>query len=71
MGKYITLKNILKGTPGEGAHPICVIKKLKDAGLLRDVLRFGPERYREEIIRFAEECKREGKIHGIYKLFHT
>jgi len=67
MGKYISFAPILEGTAGEGAHPICVIKKLKERGILVEAAR-NPSAYREQIIDAAVECKREGKLHGIYKL---
>jgi len=74
MGKFVTIAPILKGTPGEGAHPICVIKKLRERGLLDDVARYKdnpeamPEHLKRAVIEAGEECKREDKYHGIYKL---
>jgi len=74
MGKFVSLAPVLKGTAGEGAHPICVIKKLREKNLLDDVMRYRdnplamPEHLKKEVVEAAVECKREGKLHGIYKL---
>lgn len=67
MGKFITIAPYIKGTPGEGAHPICVIKKLAEWDLLDEVRR-NPAAYKEEIVKAATECVREGAYHGIYAL---
>ena len=67
MGKYITFAPVLEGTAGEGAHPICVIRKLKEKGILAEAAK-NPEAYKEQIIAAAVQCKKEGKLHGIYKL---
>jgi len=61
MGKYATLT---KDLPPEyrKAHPICVAKKVKELG-------YEPARAPKEVrIKAAEECIREGKLHGIHKL---
>ena len=47
------------------AHPICVAKKVREMGWTGDP-RMAPKDMR---MRAAEECIREGKLHGIAKLF--
>ena len=51
--------------PYKYAHPICVAKKLREMGWTGDP-RAAPQDMR---MRAAEACLREGKIHGIAKLF--
>jgi len=61
MGKYAVLT---KDLPPEyrKAHPICVAKKVKEMG-------YEPARAPKEVrMRAAEECIKEGKLHGIHKL---
>jgi len=61
MGKYATLT---KDLPPEyrKAHPICVASKVKKMG-------YEPATAPKEVrMRAAEECIREGKLHGIVKL---
>lgn len=63
MGRYATLTADL---PPEyhAAHPICVAKKVIAMGYSP---LSAPKNVREEA---AKECIQEGKLHGIYKLFH-
>ena len=63
MGKYATLTADLPPDL-KGAHPICVAKKLVERGYTPIN---APKSVREEA---ARECIKEGKLHGIYKLFH-
>ncbi|CCG27869.1 hypothetical protein [Alphaspiravirus yamagawaense] len=61
MGKYATLTQDL---PEEyrKAHPICVASKVAKMG-------YEPARAPRDVRqRAAEECIREGKLHGIVKL---
>jgi len=63
MGRFIpALTKDLTEAEGRGAHPICVLKKLVDNGINP----FTADKATRS--RFALECLREGKQHGIYKL---
>jgi len=49
--------------PYRYAHPICVAKKVKQMG-------YDPKTAPKDVRqRAAEECIREGKVHGIHKMF--
>lgn len=49
--------------PYKYAHPICVAKKVKEMG-------YDPKTAPKDVRqRAAEACIREGKVHGIAKLF--
>ena len=48
------------------AHPICVAKKVRELGWTGDP-RQAPRDLR---MRAAQLCIQEGKLHGIYKIFH-
>ena len=50
--------------PYRYAHPICVAKKVREWG-------YDPRSAPKDVrMKAAKECQREGKIHGIAKIFH-
>jgi hypothetical protein len=61
MGRFVT---ITKDLPEDVriAHPICVLKKLREMGIDPRVAT------REQKIEAARRCIAEGKLHGIAKL---
>ena len=62
MGRFVELTKGLTEAEGRGAHPICVLKKLVEAGI-------DPTKAtKEQKSKAALECIKEGKYHGIYKL---
>ena len=49
--------------PYRYAHPICVAKKVREMG-------YDPRTAPRDVrMKAAEACIREGKIHGIHKIF--
>jgi len=62
MGRFVSLTHDLTEAEGRGAHPICVLKKLVEAGI-------DPRKAtKEQRSDAAKKCVAEGKLHGIYKL---
>jgi hypothetical protein len=62
MGRFVTVTKDLP-EPYKFAHPICVIKKLREMGIDPRAAT------REQRIEAARKCVEEGKLHGIAKLF--
>jgi polyhydroxyalkanoate synthesis regulator phasin len=77
MGRYVTIRDLIRGTAGEGAHPICVIKKLAAEKILDKVVKYAElseeekKTVKDKVVEAAKKCKEEKKYHGIYKLIRT